>query len=404
MKKTAADATMSLTERTARLDAIIEANDGYVHRANEANMSYMLRRPTGITSLDLALGGGFPAAAASVIVGPDGVGKDYLLWRTMAVSQRLYGKDFAAAVYLTEFLADKRYIRDRCGLKIGLSDAEIDEINVELERRDRPRLTDEQAWHYQETEGTVITITGATAETGFDRILDFVKSNTCQIVAVNSIGFLFTEVKEAMESLAENPQQRNEAVALTKFTTHLATHLNRGGPDGERIETAVLLINQMRSKDPPRIPGRVPSARDKMKPAAEAWALKHAKAIELALYPVEGKVGRLYGPDDPNKLIGRKKAWEITKGKLGLHEGAKGEFDYYFTTGADIAGDLYDAAVSVGLIEAEGAWASLVVNGEVIMRVNGRNAFRARLTEDPELVDFIRDACCRKAPTVFRTR
>jgi hypothetical protein len=54
-----------------------------VIRGSEASSSYLLRRPTGITSLDIALAGGFPGGTVSVLVGPDGVGKDFLFW-TMA--------------------------------------------------------------------------------------------------------------------------------------------------------------------------------------------------------------------------------------------------------------------------------------------------------------------------------
>lgn len=384
-------------DKKARIEYLLNKHSGIVHRANEHDTSYLLRRPTGILSLDLALGGGWPAAAASVLVGPDGAGKDYLLWKSMAEAQRRFGDDFAAVVYLTEFLPDKRYIRDRCGLKIGLTDKEIDEINIALENRGRPQLTDEQVWHYQETCGDVLTVTGATAEVGFDRVLDFVQTNACQIAAVNSIGFLYTEVKDAMASMKDNPQQRNEAVALTKFITHLATMLNRGGPGGERNETSVLLINQMRSKDAgPAMPGRVLQDKDKMKPAAEAWALKHGKAIELSLYNGP-KIYETLSGDKVGKVIGRKKTWEVTKGKLGTHEGRKGEFDYYFKTGADEIGDLIDTAINLGVVEKNHAFHTFDS-----IKAQGLDNFREKIENDEELLEYLKLACLKKTPIVFR--
>lgn len=391
--------SLSGMEKKDRISALLAAHPQYVQRASEFDTSYMLRRPTGLMSMDIGLGGGWPAAAASVLVGPDGAGKDYLLWKSMAESQQIYQDDFAAAVYLTEFLPDKRYIRDKCGLKIGLSDREIDEINLALENRGRAKLTDEQAWHYQETIGSVLTITGATAEVGFDRILDFTQTNACQIVAVNSIGFLYTEVKDAMASMADNPQQRNEAVALTKFITHLATMLNRGGPDRERNETSVLLINQMRSKDASGgIPGRILQDKDKMKPAAEAWALKHGKAIELSVWKDGPK---LYDGDPAKggaKIIGQTRRWEVTKGKLGTHEGKKGTFDYYFDKGADHTGDLLQVGLTLGVIEKNGAWLEFAD-----AKVQGEDKMRAKLDAQPDLREYLKEMCIRKTPLVFRT-
>lgn len=386
---------MSGMSRAQRIDSIVRAHPDTVRRASSYSTSYMLRRPTGILGLDLGLGGGFPAGATSVIWGPDGVGKDYLLWRTLAESQRIFGEDFAACVYLTEFLTDKRYIRDRCGLKIGLTDGEIDEINLILESRGRPHLTDEQAWHYQEKVGEIITITGSTAEVGFDRIMDFVQSNAMQIVAVNSIGFLYTEVKEAAESFADNPQQRNEAIALTKFITKMSTILNRGGPGGERNETSTILINQARSKDAAPM-GRAPTEKEKMKSAADVWALKHGKAIDLRLHSTE----RLYpGGKTTLPAIGRKKTWELMKGKLGTHEGKKGEFDYYFKTGADVVADLIDTAIALGVVDAGGG-GNYEFEG---MKFRGRATFAEEVRDNEGLAIELRESCLKKTPVVFRT-
>jgi hypothetical protein len=392
------DAMASLP-KSQRIELLLSQHPQHVQRASEANTSYLLRRPTGILGLDLDLGGGWPAAATSVIWGKDGVGKDYLLWRSMAESQQLYKDDFAAVVYLTEFLTDKRYIRDRCGLKIGMSDEEIDELNALLTARGRPKLTDEQAWYYQETQGQVITITGATAEVGFDRIIDFVSSNTVQIAAVNSIGFLHTEMKDATASIADNPQQRNEAVALTKFMTKLSTILNRGGPGGERIETAVLLLNQARTKDAPSMPGRPATEKDKMKSAADVWAVKHGKAIDLFLHNGE----KIYdGGKDANgkpsgKQVGRRKSYELIKGKLGTHEGKKGEFDYYFRTGADVIKDLVDTGVTVGAVARSGAYYTIDD-----VTVQGYDKFVSHVRELEELQHMIRSSVMKKSSILFR--
>src|SRR5688572_9440121 len=63
-----------------------------VAMADEAPNVYELRRPTGIIQLDKDIGGGFPAGGLSVVSGPDNAGKTWVILRTMAMHQRLYGQ------------------------------------------------------------------------------------------------------------------------------------------------------------------------------------------------------------------------------------------------------------------------------------------------------------------------
>jgi RecA/RadA recombinase len=392
-------------DRRARLDAVIarvnkEMKQNVIRRADEASSSYLLRRPTGITSVDIALAGGFPASSSCVIVGPDGAGKDYLLWRTCAEVQKLYGEDFAMAVYLTEFRVDKKYMRDICGFKIAMSDEELDEQDAAREDIGLPVLTAEERERYKEQVGRIYLIYGVTAEEGFDAIMDIISSNGCQIVAVNSIGFLQTEAKEEQESFKDFAQQRNEAILISKFLPKLAMVLNRDLPNGERNETTLLLLNQVRSKDNqgPRMPGRPTLDRDKYRPGAEAYALKHGKAIELIIHN-----GKVHYDEVAQMKIGREKNWELNKGKLGTHEGIKGTFDYFYEDGADIIGDLVKTCKSYEIFEMNGAWVSFE-HPEHGFKVMGEDRARMHIQERPELVELLRDACFRKAGIIYRHR
>lgn len=392
-------------DRSARLDAVVrqinnQMKSTVVRRASETSSSYLLRRPTGITSLDLALMGGIPASAPVVVVGPDSSGKDYLLWKTCAEVQKIYGDDFAMAVYFTEFRPDKRYMRDYCGLKVAMSDAELDEIDEARSRMGLEPLTDEDRARYQEQVGKVYFIYGVTAEEGFDAVIDLVSSNGCQIVAVNSIGFLQTEAKEDQESFKDFAQQRNEAILLSKFLPKLAMTLNRDLPNGERNETSIILINQVRSKDNVRpIPGRPVMDRDKYRPAAEAHALKHGKALELMIH--NGK--KLYD-EESQTTLGREKQWVFLKGKLGFHEDKKGTFNYFFDTGADVQGDLINCCKALGIFEVSGSWVEYIKDGEVIFKCQGDGKIRAYFRDHPEVIDELRHECFRKSGIVYRHR
>src|SRR5687767_369899 len=55
-----------------------------VREGKEISNTFILRRPTGITSLDIALGGGFPAGGLSQVIGKDSSGKSYLVNKVIA--------------------------------------------------------------------------------------------------------------------------------------------------------------------------------------------------------------------------------------------------------------------------------------------------------------------------------
>ena len=383
-------------------DAVKKYGPGRVERAEQASSTYMLRRPTGITSLDIAMAGGWPAAAPSVLVGPEGAGKDYLLWRTMAESQKIYGDDFCAAVYFTEFKMDKTYMKDMCGFQIALSEEEIEELDRARQRSRQAPLTAQQLDYYRHQIGNFYAIYGISADHGFDEIFKFLRSNCCQIIAVNSIGFMQTEAKEVTDSYEEFAQQRNEAMLLSKALPQFAMYANQPDAWGRPNETSVLLVNQVRSKDNAQKPmkGRPVQEKDTYKSAANAWALKHGKALEVFLH----NGPKIYDEGTtPPLCVGRKKNWEITKGKLGTHEGIRGEFDYFHGVGADLLGDLLASVVKLGVIEMSGSWLSYEGDG-FALRAQGAARALEQLRKNPDLAEHLRMRCFQETCTLLRTQ
>lgn len=361
--------------------------------ASHANCSYTLRRPTGVLSLDIALGGGFPASAPSVIVGPEGVGKDYLLWKTAGEVQRLYGDEFAMAVYFTEFMPDKGQMR-MAGLQVGYSDTEIEDLRALRASQGRPELTAEEVKELKAQTGNIALIAGVPAEEGFDILADILASGTCQIIAVNSIGFLQTAAKEATDSFADFAQQRNEAMLLTKVAPKFAMLLNN---ISVRNETSVLLINQVRAKDGAvNVRGRAATDRDRYKAAAQSMALRHGLAIEVSLYrgsPIYYEATKEY--------LGRDVKWELTKGKLGTHDGLRGEYTYLYADGIDSASDVLATAERLGLIKRSGSWFEYPSLG---IKTQGSEGFRFKLRNDPELMERIRGECLNASKINYRYR
>ena len=87
--------------------------------------------------------------------------------------------------------------------------------------------------------------------------------------------------------------------------------------------------------------------------------------------------------------VGRKVRWELQFSKTSPAF-QSGEYDFYFrgdSIGVDSIGDLVDTAESLGIISRTGAWYQL----EDGSKVQGREAFIARVREDLDLQDMIKN-------------
>lgn len=368
-----------------------------IRLGSEMETDYLLRRPTGITSLDIELAGGFPAASTNVLVGPDGSGKDYLLWRTCAEVQKVYGDDFCMIAYLTEFRADKPFMRNVCGLKIAFSDEELAHYDEARSNSGQPALTDEEKAEMKTQVGQIFLIDGVTAEKGFDAIMSMVAANVCQIVAVNSIGSLQTEAKEEQESFETFARQSSEATLISKFVPKLAMTLNND--EHGRNETTLIIINQVRSKrDAAPVRGRPVMESDKYEAGSKAWALKHGKAIEIELHK-----GAPHRDAVDNTILGRKVKWKISKGKLGTHDGLNGEYDFFYDGGVDLIGDLYNCCIRYGVFDQAGAWIEFE-HEEFGFRAQGKDQARRKMMENEELRSILRAECFRRAGVVYTYR
>jgi len=366
--------------------------------ADDETYGYLLRRPTGITSLDIKLAGGWPESSPNVLVGPDSAGKDYLLWRTCAEVQRNYGEETRILLYFTEFFPDKEFMR-WAGFLVGYTDEELDELDTGLQLNGKPAQTAEERAEKKRQIGEISIIVGEVAEVAFDAIQTVLESGVCQIIAVNSIGCLQTAAKEQTESFEEFAQQRNEAMLLSKVMPKFALIQNRRLPDGTRNETTMLYINQVRSKDAVRtMPGRPVQAKDSYKAGSNSHALKHGKAVELFLHK-----GKDHYDEVTKTVLGREVRWETTKGKLGVHDGLKGSYNFFFDSGADIIGDLITTALSLEILEQSGSWITYD-HPTLGFHVQGAPAASKKVAASPEAFAAIRNDCFRASGVICRFR
>ncbi len=360
-----------------------------IRRASEAATSHMLRRPTGIPDVDIALGGGWPAGALVVVGGPDGAGKDYMINKSISRVQRNYGNDAKVAILSTEFPYDKDYARDKCDVRVADTDEEIAEKNAIRLAKGLPALSDEEVVRLKEQVGEIILIQGVVMDYGLDIILELLSTGAFQLIAINSIGVMETAAKEEVESVSEHATQSSEAQLLSRFIPKMFMLLNRPiDENGARNETTMIAADQVRAnRDMPRArPGmRVPE-HWKYQAGSGSRALAHGKAIHLVLHKGNAIVDKAF---DPPEQIGREINWELTKGKLGTHDGLKGSYEYFYEEGADVAQSLLTVALRYEVVEQAGAWYSYQdQNEELCFHVQGKDSARSALTQ-PEVFDAV---------------
>ena len=175
-------------------------------------------------------------------------------------------------------------------------------------------------------------------------------------------------------------------------------------PDGSRLETTVIGINQARAYigggkyDP------------KTKPAASAYAWKHGQLVSILLE----KGAYLRSEEKGAPPIGATTRWKLTKGKAGTHDGKKGDFNFYFLEkhdpvfwsdveahwmgGVDIWTDAANEGKRLGLVQASGAWLQWRD-----IRAQGAPNFAQALAEaEAEVQKLYWDDCHKAANVIVR--
>lgn len=306
--------------------------EGTVGMADQFYNPFDLRRPSGITSLDLETGGGLPAGGLSQIDGPDGIGKNYLLFQYMRMCQLIYGEEAAIAMACFENLIDKAYARN-VGVQIAYSDYEIE---LEQKRRreiDEPKLKKKEIEELQ-TQLGVFALARGEHEHVLDSVLRFVASNAYQIVGVDSWDVTLTK-KEGSKTMRDKRGVAAAAGLHTNFMNHLHSILNQKDEDGRENETTIIGIRQVRADIADNSMYAPPYK------AQGAHSLRHGKLVNVSLE--KGAAIK----DESGGKSGKVIKWAITKGKAGCHDGPRGEYHYHYDPPrVDVVLDLWNSAVT----------------------------------------------------------
>lgn len=374
-----------------------ELKDPYaVQSAEEFVNLFKLRRPTRLTSLDLACAGGIPFSGITQIIGKKSGGKNFLANSVISEVQRTYGEEAVIGIVSLETAYDKGYAK-KCGVRVAYTEEEITWEREARRLRGYPDLTEEQIAQMRDQVGLVHQCFRQTAEEAFKVANLWIASNAYQVVLIDSIGALYTE-DEAEKDFDEASRPGGEAKLVTRWVKEAQSLLNRRDAYGRHNTTSVLVINQYREK----IGGQGD-------PMAQGGgnALQHGKLLDIlvtsgANIPLKGEGTK---PDEDNPIVGKAIHWKIIKGKAGCHDGPFGSYKFYYGEngygfGADIYQDLINSGLQTGVIERSGAWYSLA-SGERL----GQGAVNAAAAIHQQgLFDTIRDQIFREAGVAFLSK
>lgn len=389
-------------DRKAEIDALMASvnkqfnGKAVLRQGSDITNVFMLRRPTGVTTLDLSIGGGLPAGGLTQIIGKYSSGKSYLTNRIMATAQEAYGEDFAAAACMTEQRFDKWFAKRHCGLRIAYSEEEIALLQRIAQEQGRDPFTDENLAWFRDQVGYFTEAIGSTAEEILEIAVQQVESNLFQVLLIDSFGALLTKAEAEAEAGLDQKHYGGAAGVVTAFMHRLHAALNLPDKYGRPNTTTVIGINQYRDNV-----GR--DAQWRPMKVAGGNALAHGKLLDIHVEQGTKIKHTLSGKD--YVIVGKEINWEILKGKAWCHDGGKGTYKFYFGEhgygfGVDVYSDLLVAGLEAEVIEQSGAW--YAYKGERL----GQGAANVAVTlfNNPDLLQKIRMEIFKKAGLNFITK
>lgn len=375
LKKQAAVASTAapLTRDPASFQAMVKGlkakYPGHVFMGDEYAMPWLYRRlPTGITELDIAINGGLPAGGITMLVAPEGIGKNWLANQVIRKQQQFFGDNCRIGIISLEMPYDKLFAQE-CGVQVALSASEIQAIEMadqEMHRDASLVLPPEMRAQLSRQVGEFVVVPPTTAEKALTLACEFVASREFNVVLIDSFGSMLTELEE--EKSLEDPNRPGGSALLNTAFARRMNAASAPNKDGMPNLTCTIGINQAREnmkKTTPYAPDWVENG---------GYALKHARWLSIYLKRT-GYVNRKVL--DKNIRIGKTIQWDIAKQKAGGHEGGSGTYDFIWgLCGIDHWTELVRLMESLQIVKRSGAWYEYEDT-----RASGMAAFVAALRE-----------------------
>ena len=379
----AKDLTKLLGKITKKLGGVVT-----ITQLSDVRTPYHERIGFGIMDLDIELHGGLPRGTINEVIGPEGVGKNLLANMHIAEARRIYEDACNVAVLSFGYKLDTGFMR-KCGVKVRKTDDELRADGVD------PALATDAERGEQVGNVMFLQVSDADladekpAEAVFSGAVELVASGEFHVVVIDEMASGETG-QDVKKDMMEEVRMATWAACVTQFTKKCYSAYRKSDEQGNPNGTIVLVLQPVRAE--------MDVFKAKFNPTStpSGHALKHAKANSIDLKP-----GGWVMSGSRQKL-GKKVKWKITKGKLGISEGAEGEYDFIFFDntgkgGIDPYPILANCAKTYGTLTRRGAF-YYVLDYDTQLE-GGIEGVIAYLRTDPEVALELRTATLKAALT-----
>ena len=357
-------------------------------RASDFEDPFVVRRPTGILGLDLALCGGIPASGLSELYGPESTGKTYLAFRIAREIQRIYA-DEAKICYASFGNPIDKSLLHFTGVKVAFTKDETEKF----EQSCGHLLTTEEKIRMRLNIGEFLILSNddGQGERTLDMIIAMIASGYFHLVIIDEVGIHATEWR-MKQDLTKGGKAGDSAFLMNQFMRKYHGFMNRR-VEGKIKMTSTLVCTQVRTKidmfgQASSNPGsEIPTGR----------GMQHGKLIDLHLF--QGK--QLKVSETDKESYGKMVHWRIAKAKTGVKEGSKGSYIHLKDRGADIWDDALQIGLKLGLVKLNGAYYKIL---DSTKSYQGQERAKLSLMLDTELMNTLRKEAFRVSGVVMREK
>lgn len=335
--------------------------DGAVYTLNEQEGIEFI--PTGISTLDYAIGGGWPRGWMTQVYGPSSSGKSAMVLQSIGNYQKSHPESLAAVIDLEKSMTED------WAVKFGI---------------DPDRLVVLRPTNVEE----MITMS-----------VEAVKANAFDIIMVDSLGagLLQSEIENdrtRMAGSAGNITRMVKAInsSFIELERERKVANNSDGDANELVIPAVLLINQVRVNM---------SSMYGEDTYGGGKALGHMIGVNIHLRASKASADKIMGTVDGQQLrVGWMCTATVEKNKLST-PGKSAGYSFVFCEcpehefGIDNARSVADLALATGIARVDGKSIYYPTPNGTEEKVVGRNNFQQIMRENEELVKFLAEEISR---------
>ena len=316
--------------------------------------------PTGIPTLDIALGGGFAGGRASEVFGAEGCGKSTTLYAVIAACQQKFPEGY----HDFHIVADPENSTSDSIEHMKLLGVDVEKVFIIAPEEGKPLY----------------------AEDIFEQIEELLRDPRLEgrigIIGIDSLAALVSKFE------GEKKDKWDKASKVGGISPAMSMFIRNVVDNGllYKSQGHLMMLNQVRDDmDSMWSEYRTPGGRKVRHTAAQRLDVKRTRGQDFK--------NSDYNHNDENanvaQFIGQKIKFNQVKSKVGGKDGATASVAFYYGEGLDVLANSFAVAQRLGIINKSGPWMTFIdpPTGEVLCKQQGENKFKQALVEGDELYE-----------------